>query len=778
MPNLNDLLAETPAGIKKFAAIESPDRQQVEQDFGKLAFAFLRDRAPQLLEYLVGFEVVDQEPDGSKAVGIFGFNINGSFWYVPAFFMHNQIKGMDLLYSMDKSSFYPLRESWINYIMSKQSVELGTRADPAVREDLENPNFDFISSPPVGIKRACEQYREVWNKMQHDIVEAMDGDADFQEAVAGALSKIANAHLEVERKDSTPLIRFLKQAGGPDAVYTILNAFEDEAFLKAASTFYDYRDLMIENFSEALAPKEAQSKVRVVTTQEFRSDNVPVCCDTEDTGKVKKRVVRDGFALVDERPKDELSEVYNVDYMTNIGNPDDPGTYLVIMRGGAQVPMTILPKPFRAARPSNVVAIDPSSGRFFNAPAQCIFAQFTADDATDQSGAPGNLYDKAAALGDMNVGQVYILVDEKLNSSLPFRVEATVQEGDELVRIKIKWLDQTLRGYSEYDRPDWGTSNSNDSNDGFERWDDSYIMPVDRGGNLRKTSNNLVVPTQSFKAFKLNDDGDSDISAYRQEEPFAPASLSDINEMMQKAGAHRLRVDSSGAGEYTISLNGIVDEQQIGYKTASIKLVCSYGLTPDIAEEMLKEADDQYKSARLVKLAQVSMPMAPPPPTGYDPTTNQQLAPPYATEVEGQTYGTPPTGMNHGAGSGFNLGSQESRQLGQQLPTDVNALAQDAAATGQQQVFDHAMIGSLAGTYDVSAAIDSFLPEMLKALDRVGRILFLFYWKNEDFAERYGDQDMTEMEDHLRAVFKSYGDLVLKLRQKTIDAEEAEFIQV
>jgi len=79
--------------------------------------------------------------------------------------------------------------------------------------------------------------------------------------------------------------------------------------------------------------------------------------------------------------------------------------------------------------------------------------------------------------------------------------------------------------------------------------------------------------------------------------------------------------------------------------------------------------------------------------------------------------------------------------------------------------------------YDTSNAIDSYIPEMMKALDRVGRILFLFYWKNTDFAERYGDQDLIEMEDHLRAVFKSLGDLILSLRQRTIDAEGSEFIQ-
>ena len=62
------------------------------------------------------------------------------------------------------------------------------------------------------------------------------------------------------------------------------------------------------------------------------------------------------------------------------------------------------------------------------------------------------------------------------------------------------------------------------------------------------------------------------------------------------------------------------------------------------------------------------------------------------------------------------------------------------------------------------------------ALDRLGRILFIFYWKNEDFAERYGEEDLAEMEDMLRGVFKSYGDLVLKLKEKSVtdDVSDAE----
>ncbi len=64
--------------------------------------------------------------------------------------------------------------------------------------------------------------------------------------------------------------------------------------------------------------------------------------------------------------------------------------------------------------------------------------------------------------------------------------------------------------------------------------------------------------------------------------------------------------------------------------------------------------------------------------------------------------------------------------------------------------------------------MDKFLPDLINALDRIGRILFFFYWHNDDFIERYGSEEIPELEDGLKNVFKGLGDLVLFLQQKTV----------
>ena len=62
----------------------------------------------------------------------------------------------------------------------------------------------------------------------------------------------------------------------------------------------------------------------------------------------------------------------------------------------------------------------------------------------------------------------------------------------------------------------------------------------------------------------------------------------------------------------------------------------------------------------------------------------------------------------------------------------------------------------------------------MKGMDRLGRILFTLYWHGEEFAERYGAEEMPELEDALRNAFESVGTILLELKKKTIDANPDE----
>ncbi len=109
-------------------------------------------------------------------------------------------------------------------------------------------------------------------------------------------------------------------------------------------------------------------------------------------------------------------------------------------------------------------------------------------------------------------------------------------------------------------------------------------------------------------------------------------------------------------------------------------------------------------------------------------------------------------------------------------PMDVNAV-QQAASTGQKEVFDTAMIGSMLRAVRDDTMIDRYLPDLVKGMDRLGRILFMFYWHQDQFADRYGKQDLPELEDSLRNAFEMCGDVILFLKQKTIEPYPEEDVQ-
>jgi hypothetical protein len=151
--------------------------------------------------------------------------------------------------------------------------------------------------------------------------------------------------------------------------------------------------------------------------------------------------------------------------------------------------------------------------------------------------------------------------------------------------------------------------------------------------------------------------------------------------------------------------------------------------------------------------------------------------------TQGQFTGVPALPPEGGYTKGINIGGEMERTMGAgeypdehdsmsegALPIDEEArrLAEDAAKAGQRHVFDQAAIGGLAKVYDTSGVVDSYIPDFMDTIDRLGRILFLFYWKHEDFNQRYGNDEMAQMEDRLRNVFKQMGELTLGLKEKAV----------
>jgi hypothetical protein len=115
-----------------------------------------------------------------------------------------------------------------------------------------------------------------------------------------------------------------------------------------------------------------------------------------------------------------------------------------------------------------------------------------------------------------------------------------------------------------------------------------------------------------------------------------------------------------------------------------------------------------------------------------------------------------------------NIGNINVYNPNPKLDNDTYKKIQDAASTGQKDVFDTAVIGNLVKTTDSERLINKYLGDLILGVDRIGRILFLFIQHNEDFKNLYGQEDLIELEDSLKNNFKNLGELVISLKQKTV----------
>ena len=117
--------------------------------FSDLAHASVAEKAPGLMEYLIGFQLLDKNDEETHAIGVFGFKVGNQWFYAPVFFLNGALKGLDLLYVKGQDMFVPMQDNWVNYLVSKQPRKLGqTEQQPESELRITQPDFRLFSESP------------------------------------------------------------------------------------------------------------------------------------------------------------------------------------------------------------------------------------------------------------------------------------------------------------------------------------------------------------------------------------------------------------------------------------------------------------------------------------------------------------------------------------------------------------------------------------------------------------------------------------------------------
>lgn len=85
-----------------------------------------------------------------------------------------------------------------------------------------------------------------------------------------------------------------------------------------------------------------------------------------------------------------------------------------------------------------------------------------------------------------------------------------------------------------------------------------------------------------------------------------------------------------------------------------------------------------------------------------------------------------------------------------------------------QDIFDAGAVSMLSSAPILQEVVSSYVPNLEKSLDNLGRILLTLWLQEKDAKEQLGDEVFVSLEDKLRTVFKSMGDVILSINQNAI----------
>lgn len=680
---------------------QSSKSQQFEQAFFQLAYEKLQEKLYNLLPFLVGFEIVNKNDEGTKALGVFGFKSeNDQIIYVPAFFINGTVKGVDIMYSKNNEQFYPLNEDFAELFLKDDATGMGTASKDSAKTIKQQMQ-------PVDLKDLVRPPR------------------------TGKVSFASVLDFVEEADDLT------KQA-----FYNLFT--ENDNFMDSVLSFYP-----IEKVAKAVAPKKKEQKVLPLPSVSVIYMSSMVSGLPE---KDVEAILTKGYVIVDNRKDEEISKFGLIKYNETFTNPTDSGFYVYLTRDGALRYALILTKPQRldlnfSTDDALIIDLDASeAGQGYIEKVTNIFTKgkYTVKDFEGVH----ELMEEPAEISP-SFSESYVLINGKLQCTVPFRVIANFKDHDGQRRIRVE--------------KDYSCCNEIGKSPNKEF---TLVMTKRPGNKLEYKGNTIYVP-KGFKLLNVNFHppiGGMGSPERQRYDIGKPGGLSSLTGSLHERAIFPLSVKSNGS-EYFVNIGSVKKKYDNSLK-AKIGMVLDLGMLEKDAEDLIDSVPNMGTKEGTIKLAVTGdMYHSLTDPTPY---TNELGQPTYDgvgySEVQqpGDGYQKDPTQMGlaetkmpdamEDSGPGLNAALQYSTQLAQ---------------AGQKEIFDTHSIATLAKYVSPQSKVNSYMPDYISCLDKLGRMLFLTYWDTQKFEEMYSREEIPELIELLTNVFKNLGDLVIFFKRRS-----------
>ena len=712
-----------------------------EQKFGQLVDSQINEKLPSLVDYRVGFQIIDKDDDNTRAVGVSAFVLNGIWLYIPVFFLKGALKGFEILYIKQRDVFVPSMDNWVAALSQRGLSVIGKPLDES-RQDIRQ-EFSTPANATIYQKSASTY--------------VSDGNSLIDTATWQQLCRRLDA-TDVGTYKPPDLLRDIPSLG-KTAARSFLNTLANEkGFAHAMLQCYGIDD--VEKIAKSVAVTATEPEGPSEESVEFITDKM--AADLSD--KERNLIITNGVYVRDNR--DVFSQVYHENVDTSIlQNPTCPGIYDILMAGGdrktfiivcptALSDRSITDRRFDNSHGRPVALIDIASPKEYikknSTEVFCSPAATVSPEAV--KGIQGGRQATTQALSSLDRGTKVLLVQ---SPQIVFEVSILnrrrTESGDSGFQVTV----ENHRGYEDMSMAPVIRGGDADST--------SVVLEfVDEGQRLSLQSGVLYIP-EGTRYFTYQDSrkadgradgkpGDCD-TQYTPKELSLGTSATVRQQIFKSAGIRYLTIYSSGQLAQ-IEMGG-TDTGLVDKVAALRELTLRHGVHAATAQQLLSQAKAAVnnKCAFFIKHAS-----------------------PYDTDSYGDSrvpYMGGPT-LRQGPGVEQETQSMDGRPLtgprdadGTMLPHHAIQRAMQAAEAGIKEVFDVSVLKGLIDRADISELRRGYISDMVRGMDRVGRLLLLFYWHQDEFEQRYGKDDLQKLEDTLREVFQSQGDLILFLKEKT-----------
>lgn len=703
-----------------------------EQKFGQLVDAQINERMPSLVDHRVGFQIIDKNDDDTHAVGVAAFVMNGVWLYIPVFFLKGELKGFDLMWIKQQDLFVPSMDNWVAALQQEGLSALGHGYHQGEKENQR----DIFATP--GNTQIYQPFSSMGKSAfdANSLLDTEDWDKMAKRATPDGYKAV----------DLTEDIKML----GKQASQVFLNTFLGRPdFAECMFRFYDIDK--VEGMAKEAAHATIDQKPELDSQVQFYID--PMSKEARDlTNREKELLMTKGIYIRDDRHS--FSKVFQEEVNTaTIQNPTCPGIYDVLMLDGTFRPYIIL-CPISLSQPGmedrrfeqnngrQVAMIDIEKPKnYLRRNSTSIFSK----PAT-------NIPEKAiTAIQGGRRATKQMLMGIEPGTNVMF-VQSPTRVLETVVLPKEKSPDGSVYVRIANTAGDNARSRSGDGLDPTK----IAVEFVSAEARLKATDGYLFIP-EGTRCF--TDDDRPEISLGNSETV--------AQQIYKQAGVNHLEIYADGGTAqvfYKETNTGLIE------KTAALKhLVMDHGIQAATAQMLMSEAERTrgHRKGFLIKYA------AP-----YDTRAYGDSRVPYMGGPTGDDQYATRLQVDSSQGKGL---AGARRSDGSMMPNQAIERAMQAAEAGVKEVFDVSVLQGLIDKADVSDLRKDYIIDMIRGMDKIGRMLFLFYWHNDEFEDRYGKEDMAKLEDTLRDVFKSTGDLVLFLKEKTAyspDASEALFGQL